>query len=283
MSYAVRNTIVLLIALIVIYGAGYAYMHFFQLTEIETLEEIISEKQAELNQKSMIAEGVPALREQFNEAEAFINTYDKTIFGRNHPDEVYRFLSLINTISNVDFNFTYSDSSITDNYGEIESQINGTGSHRGVMNFINGIENSDPVQKINAVTITPVGEAGGYTDVNFTFNLRSFYDRTGSFESNRTPGISTRSLSSSHNPFYPLIRNIEPNDEGLVNSENSRLVGVGNSRIYLLNQEGTLVTLQPGDRVYLGRLETINVQDGKAEFRLNKGGIIELVTLEVQR
>lgn len=258
-------------------------MHFFQKAEIEELEVTIEQKQDEFNQKASIAEGVPALREQFAEAEAFINNYDKTLFGRNHPDEVFRFLSLINTMSQIDFNFSFSDSTIADNYGEIQSQINGSGSYGRVMNFINGIENSDPVQKINSVEITPVGESSGYREVNFKFNLRSYFDRTDSFDPDRTPGISTRSVRSSHNPFYPLIRNVEPNEEGLVNVEQSRLVGVGNSRIYLLDQEGTMVTLSPDDRVYLGRLETIDIQEGQAVFRLNKGGIIELVTLEVER
>lgn len=257
-------------------------MHYFQKAEIERLEASINQKQNEYNEKAVIAEGVPLLREQFNEAEAFINNYDKTIFGRNHPDEVFRFLSLINTVSRVDFNFTFSDSTVADRFGEIRSQINGTGSYRSVMSFINGIENSDPVQKINSLTLTPIGESSGYTDVNFTFNLVSYFDRTGAFDASRTPGISSRPVRSAHNPFYPLIRNLEPNVDGLVNVESSRLVGVSRSRIYLLNQEGTMVTLSPNDRVYLGRLISINVQNGSAEFRLNKGGIIEMVTLEVQ-
>ncbi|MEX2368057.1 MAG: hypothetical protein WD510_01005, partial [Balneolaceae bacterium] len=66
------------------------------------------------------------------------------------------------------------------------------------------------------------------------------------------------------------------------NIESSRLIGISSSRIFLRDQNGRLVNLSVNDRVYLGSLEAIDVQEGRATFRLNKGGIIEAVTLEVQ-
>lgn len=283
MSYAIRNTIILLVALLVIYGSGYAYMHFFQKTVIEELEQNIQTRQAEYDEKSTIASYVPGLREQFSAAENFVNNYEKTIFAGDQPDEVFRFLTLINTGPNLDFDFTYQDSTVTDDYGIIQTGVVGSGGYRGFLTFINRIENSDPVQKINNISISPINDPARYGQVNFEFRLDSYYDRLGYFDTDRTPGIASRSVQSLHNPFFPLIRDLEPNVDDLINVEASRLVGVGNSRIYMLNQEGTMVTLQAGDRVYLGRLESINVQQGNAVFRLNKGGIIELITLEVER
>ncbi|MEX2435364.1 MAG: type 4a pilus biogenesis protein PilO [Balneolaceae bacterium] len=283
MSYAIRNTLILLVALLVIYGAGYGYMRYFQETEIERLTGSVEQRQQEYNQKRETADMLPMLQAQFTEAEEFINNYDKTIFPRNNPDAVFRFLSLINEAAGIDFNFVFNDSTITENYGIINSEINGTGAYRRVMEFINRIESSEPVQKINNVTINPVGQVDFYSDVNFSFQLNSHFDRLNYFQSDRTPGISIRTVESNHNPFYPLIRDIAPNEDNLVNVENSRLIGLSNSIIYLINQEGTMVTLRENDSVYLGRLISINVNEGNAVFRLNKGGIIEVVTLEVQR
>lgn len=283
MSYAIRNTLILLVALMVIYGSGYAYMHFFQKAEIEQLEQTVGSLQSEYDEKSQIAEFVPQLREQFAAAEDFVNNYDKTLFVRNHPDEVFRFLTLINTGSGLDFDFAYSDSTLTDEYGIIQSDITGTGYYRGLLNMVNRIENSDPVQKINNVEITPINEPGSYGQVRFEFRLNSYYDRQSYFESNRTPGISELPGQSVFNPLYPLIRDVEPNVDELVDVENSRLVGISSSRVFILNQEGTMLTLEQGDEVYLGRLESINILEGNVVFRLNKGGIIELITLEVER
>jgi Tfp pilus assembly protein PilO len=284
MSYGIRNTLIMLVVLLLIYGSGYAYMHFIQKPEIERLELRVSNLEREYNQDQQTSDLVPMLREQYTQSRQFIDNYDKTIFRNNNPDEVFRFLTILNNMSNLNFNYIFQDSTITEDYGVIRSEISGNGSYRGLMTFINAIENSEPVQKINNIVISPVGMDGGYQNVNFTFTLNSNYDTHNIFDSpERTPGIATRTLSSNHNPFFPLIRSVEPNVDDLPNIDSSRLIGLSSSAVFLLNQNGRMITIRQNDRVYLGRLETINVREGKATFRLNRGGIIDLVTLEVQR
>jgi Tfp pilus assembly protein PilO len=283
MSYALRNTLILLLALIIIYGAGYAYMHYFQKEEIEQLEGRVATLENRLNQDTQTAELVPMLREQYDQASEFIENYDKSIFRNNNPDEVFRFLTLLNQMSNLNFNYVFRDSSVTADYGIIRSEITGSGTYAGLMRFMNAIENSEPVQKINEVTITPVGSPGEFQNVNFTFHVRSKYDSQRIFNLDRTPGISTRNVSSAHNPFFPLIRTPDPNVDNLPDVDNSRLIGLTPTAVYLRSQDGRMVTLRPNDRVYLGRLESIDARRGRATFRLNRGGIIDVVTLEVQR
>lgn len=284
MTYGLRNTLILLFVLLLMNGGGYAYMHYFQKAEIERLEaqQIVLEQ--EYQESADIAAGVPALREQFAEATAIIEGFDKTIFSNNNADEVFRFLTLINEGAGVDFNFVFRDSTNSDEYGIITSEVNGVGSYRNFVRFLNAVEYSEPVQKISNIEMSQAGGDDGYQMVNFTFNLQSHYDRQNIFQNgNRTPGISFRTNRSNHNPFYPLIRSVSPNEEGLPDVDQSRLVGIGGSVIYMMDQNGQMVTLREGDRVYLGRLETINIREGTAIFRLNRGGIIDLVTLEVQR
>ncbi|TVR31635.1 MAG: hypothetical protein EA390_06180 [Balneolaceae bacterium] len=284
MSYGIRNTLIMLVVLVLIYGSGYAYVHFVQKPEIERLELSVSGLENEYNQDQQTADLVPMLREQFTQSRQFIDNYDKIIFRNNNPDEVFRFLTILNNMSNLNFNYVFQDSTITEDYGVLRSEISGDGSYRGLMTFINAIENSEPVQKINNIAISPVGMDGGYQNVNFTFTLNSNYDTHNIFDSpERTPGIATGNLSSNHNPFFPLIRSVAPNVDELPDVDNSRLIGLSSSAVFLLNQNGRMLTLRQNDRVYLGRLETINVREGKATFRLNRGGIIDLVTLEVQR
>jgi Tfp pilus assembly protein PilO len=284
MSYGIRNTLIMLFVLLVIYGSGYAYMQYVQKAEIERLDERVTNLEREYNQDRQTADLVPMLREQYQNSRQFIDNYDKIIFRNNNPDEVFRFLTILNNMSNLNFNYIFQDSTITEEYGVIRSEISGDGSYRGLMTFINSIENSEPVQKINNLTISPVGLDGGYQNVNFTFTLNSNYDSHNVFDSpERTPGIATSALASNHNPFFPLIRSVEPNVDDLPDVDNSRLIGLSSSAVFLLNQNGRMITLRNNDRVYLGRLETINVRDGRATFRLNRGGIIDLVTLEVQR
>ena len=283
MSYGLRNTLILLLALLIINGGGYAYMHFIQKAEIEDLEERQVRLERDYQQDLETAELVPMLREQFAEATSVIEGFDKTIFTNNNADEIFRFLSLINEGAGVNFNFTFRDSTSSDQYGVINSEINGSGPYRSVVRFINAIEYSEPVQKIDGISLTPSGEAEGYQNVNFTFRLQSHYDRVGVFDNYQTPDIAFRTNESNHNPFFPLIRNVPPNEDNLPNVDQSRIVGLTGSVVYLMDQNGQMVTLRVNDRVYLGRLEQINMQQGSARFRLNRGGIIDVVTLEVQR
>jgi len=284
MSYGLRNTLILLLALLIINGAGYAYMHFIQKAEIEQLEERQVSLENDYQQDVQTAELVPMLREQFAEATSVIEGFDKTIFTNNNADEIFRFLSLINEGAGVNFNFTFSDSTSSEQYGVINSDINGSGPYRNVVRFINAIEYSEPVQKIDGISLSPAGEEEGYQNVNFTFQLQSHYDRVGVFDNNnQTPDIAFRTNDSNHNPFFPLIRNVPPNEDNLPNVDQSRIVGLTRSAVYLMDQNGQMATLQVNDRVYLGTLQQINIQQGSATFRLNRGGIIDVVTLEVQR
>lgn len=283
MSYAIRNTIILFMVLALLLGGGYAYIMFFQIPQIEELEEDLEQVETELQTKQQTAAELPALRERFEESERFIEEYDKTLFDNNNPDRVYRFLSIISSTDPVEFDYVFNDSTSTDQYGVLQSQITGSGSYRAVLNFISRIEHSPPVQKIDDITITPINEVGRYGTVNFSFQLQSFYDNQNAFSTERTPGVAQAVQISQNNPFYPLIRNVEPNEDDLLDAEESRLVGIGSGRVYLQHQNGQLVTLRENDEVYLGRLETIDMNAGEVTFRLNKGGIIDLITLEVQR
>jgi hypothetical protein len=285
MSYALRNTLILLFFFILLAGGGISYIYFVQNSQIEELEEDLAANRAEYNELSAIADTYPFVQQAVESAEEFIENYDKSLFPNHQPDQIYKFLSEINfTWPRVEFNFTFSDSSNVEQYGIITSSVSGLGSYRAIYEFINHIENSMPVQKIRNLQISPINQVGEYGNANFTFDIDSYYDRSNQFNTEEEDlFMAMREPALFHNPFFPLIRDIEPNEENLTDVENSRLIGLSNSRIFLRNQQGELVNKMVGDPVYLGILRAINVQAGTATFRLNKGGIIEDVTLEVRR
>ena len=283
MSYALRNTLILLVALVVIGAGGYLFIRFYQQPKIERLETEVASLQTDYDNKKAIADQLPSLELQFEEAKMFIENFDKTLFRTENPDRIYRYLSLLSDTDPIEFDYVFSDSTTTDRYGIVISQLSGTGRYTSVLNFLTRVENSEPVQKIENLVISPDGEDEGYNSVSFTMQLSSYYDRNNYFEAIGTPDISGRISMASHNPFYPLIRSVEPNTENRIDVEASQLVGIGNGVVYLLDQGGVLKTLREGDRVYLGRLESININQGIVNFLLNKGGIIETVSLEVER
>jgi Tfp pilus assembly protein PilO len=281
MSYGVRNTIILLIVLTTFIGAGWSYLYFYQKPKVDQLEQEVQQTREELNQKQQKADQLPVLENQFKEATKFFNNYNKGLYPNSNEDNVYDFLDRVSTGSAyTEFTFSFSDSTTYGKYGTIAMQVTGQGYYRNFNNFIRQIELSKPLNKVSGITVSPINELESYGKVNYQFSLMSFYDRVKLLgESSLT--ITNNLMGSVNNPFFPLIRSVRGNENNLVNVENSSLLAISPNKIFLLDQYGVMKRLSEGDEVYLGQLSSINIDEGTASFTLNKGGIIERITLQV--
>lgn len=283
MSYGVRNTIILLTVLIVFVGSGWGYIYFFQQPEIEALQKEVGQKRTELQNKQEIADRYPTVLNQFEEASAYLENFDKSLYPSHNEDQVYDFLNSINRGSSyTNFTFSFQDSTKNEQHGVISMQVTGEGYYRNVVNFIRRIELSAPINKIENIQINPINELESYGKVNYTFTLKSLYDRKAGIENN-SMAVTNDIYGSVYNPFFPLIRAVKQNTENRIDVEASSLIAVSGNRIYLVDQSGMLRKLTPGEEVYLGELRSLNVNKGTATFVLNKGGIIERVTLQVNK
>jgi hypothetical protein len=84
-------------------------------------------------------------------------------------------------------------------------------------------------------------------------------------------------------PFEPVIASgISPNNRELVEIERSDLKAVIPGKAFVLDQTNAIQTLHEGDEVYLGYVTRIDPERGRLECTLNKGGIIEKVTLNIR-
>ena len=265
-------------------GGAWAYLTFIQGARIEELQTSKQDKERDLTQKQSIVADFTELQQQYQDAIIRIENYDKSLFPNNNPDNVFAYLSELNSgNSTLTFDFAYSDSTINDQYGIIITDVEGSGAYSAFVNFINKLENSQLINKVNEVDIAFSSSDGGYDDVAFSFKVESLYERIAVLDSLVTRNtVRYNSNLSKHNPFYPLIRTaLPPNVDGLPSVENSRIVGITVDRVFIYDQGGNLVTLKEGDKVYLGFLESIDNETKSAKFKLDKAGIIEYVTLEV--
>lgn len=281
MSYGVRNTLILIIVLTVFVGAGWSYLYFYQEPKIEELTQEVENTRQELNQKQQKADQYPALKKQFEEATRFFNNYNKALYPSSDEDVVYDLLDEISSGSAfTEFTFNFTDSTNYDQYGTMSMEITGEGYYRNFINFIRQIELNKPLNKISNVTVSPVNEIDSYGRVTYSFTLKSFYDRVKLLGEPELT-ITNNLVGSVYNPFYPLIRSVDENEENMVDVEQSSLLAVSSDRVFLLDQNDVMKKLSPGDEIYLGKLTSINVDQGAASFELNKGGIIEQVTLQI--
>lgn len=286
MSYALRNTLILLVALLLIAGGAFAYLEFVQKSQIQDLSTELESLNNDYNSKISIRDQYQPLLDRYNKARDIVMGYDKQMFDTNNPDDVYHYLSEINDVNlELYYDFNFQDSLVQDQFGVIQSRVVGTGMYSDFMTFVNKIENSVLLNKIENVSISLATNEETSDYVNFSMSLNSYYRKI-QFEENTndTERFRMNSSISVYNPLKPLVLNYIPiNEDNLINIESSRLIGLTSTRVFIIDQTGETQTLKPGDKVYLGYLKEINVRQNEVIFDLDKGGIKEQFTLKVEK
>jgi hypothetical protein len=84
------------------------------------------------------------------------------------------------------------------------------------------------------------------------------------------------------NPFFPLLMpQLPPNTHNLIDIEMARLLSIADGRAFFQDEEG-LRSVGLGDAVYLGKIIALDAANSTLTARLNKGGIIDDVTLSLR-
>lgn len=286
MSYALRNTLILTVTLLLIAGSAFAYIKFVQQSEIEELSKELESLNTDYTAKAQIRDEYPPLLSRYNKAKEIVLNYDKQLYLDNNPDDVYDYLSEIND-ENLElyYDFAFQDSVIEDKYGILNSRINGAALYSDFVTFINKIENSALLNKVSQVTIRPTRDSDSDDYIDFSLQLNSYYQKE-DLQTQKDIGERFRfdPTISVFNPLKPLIlKDVPSNIDELINVNSSRIIGLTSRRVFLIDQTGKTQILKPGDKVYLGYLQEINIKDREVIFNLDKGGIKELFTLEVER
>ena len=185
MSYAIRNTIILLVTLLLIVGIGYSYSEFYLQNKVSNLQEELRTKQNDFNSKDQINSQFEELNNTYEKALKVIENYDKVLYQNNRPDNVFEFLNKVNGFGDdkVYYDYVFDDTLSQGEYGIITSTIAGYGKYSALTNFVNRIENSQLLNKISQVAISPGRNDDGPGTVNFTFTLESYYQKCSSYRS----------------------------------------------------------------------------------------------------
>ena len=131
MSYAIRNSLVLAVVLLLIGGAGWGYLKYVQQERIDELQQEVNTKRSELREKQQIAAQFETLSEQLDNATFFLDNYPKALYQDNNEDRVFDFLNRLNTgNAYVDFTFTFNDSTQNGDYGIMNMNVSGQGFYR---------------------------------------------------------------------------------------------------------------------------------------------------------
>lgn len=293
MSQKIKNTIIILVAAVLITSGGFVYSYYYQGEDIRISEKKLKKLEAEftspeeLKMKIFKAKNeVAVIDSQLAERKFIIpkeltekDFYD---FVNNHYTDV-----ATHTYTNIDYVQEKSEK-----IGDITIKfhlfkVNGVGRFQRVYQLLNAIEQSKELKKIvkaEMLEYTHVDKKGypRYL-VKFDLEVKAYFAATDRFTSTQYTenNLKHREL---YNAFYPLIRNtIKPNVSDLPDIQNGELLFLFPEGAYIADTKGNTHVLKEGDKVYLGYLTSIDYKTQTVNFILNKGGIIHDYTLTISK
>ncbi len=289
MSYKLRNSVALGVLLFLILGIG-TYIRAFNLPrKAGHLETQIKEIDEEL-------QNTPNLVNQFNELSGMLTDTQERWEGRNKDippvditSQSYAYFSrLIDLSGYVKLDMIYNGVQQMQNYGFNVYNLKGEAPFENLYRFIWHLENNRKLYKIESVNLRGVEvppaeqELDGLVLVTFDMVVHAYFSSISELASS----MGERPIRPNYlgvDPFEPVIASgIPPNSRELVEIERADLKAVIPGKAFVLDQTNEIRTLHEGDEVYLGYVTRIDPERGRLECTLNKGGIIEKVTLNIR-
>ena len=289
MNKKLISTLIVLALLIIILVAGGIYIFVIQ-------SGAISERQEKLEELNRNVYDPEELNARYLALERRSAELDSILANRefNIPQNVssIKFYNFINTIV-ADFpevtqvNVEYIRQAPDKEFFFHEYKLSGGGNFNDVYKMIYAIGQSKELKKISKLSLSNLirteKDKVPLFLVNFEMLAQIYYSTDNRFapagyvENNLTTG-------PIYDCFYPLIRNeIPPNIDNLLDVQGARLLALIPEGAFIADTKGNTYLVWEGEQVYLGYLTKIDYDNNTVDFILNKGGIIEKVTLELER
>lgn len=289
MNRKLKNTLILVGLLLFIILVGSLYTVLSQGSSI-------SERKKTLNDLNLNAYDTQDLIERVRTLEARVLELDSILAVRKfnipvdlHQSEFYNFINKLSfNFSPKSFvNIEYKDIVLEQHYKHYTYKLSGTAYFNDVYKMIYAIEQSRELKKITSLVFDNLVEVD--TDgipryfVTFSIDCSVYFSDDNQFASSVSK--ENRLIPNSvYDIFYPLIRTeIPPNIDNLLDVQSADLLAIIPEGAFLSNTKGTTYLLWEGDKVYLGYLTEIDYDKNIVHFVLNKGGIIEKITLGLDK
>jgi hypothetical protein len=293
MPYAIRNSIILAVLLVLFTGAGGGYIYFYQDKKIESITQERQKMQQQLGDVSDLYNRLAATQERMQTLSAGWIQRPKTLMPVEVASTTNEYLNEILALSpELDLNVVTQEKVEQDGCGYIRYHLAGQGPFFSLARLFQYLEHGPRLMKIRNVDIREVHSMDTQSGVmshtvQFDADLLAYFSGQEPFkDSCALPKVSDVSFKPiTYNPFISLVNpDIPPNVYDLPDVEKSTLLAVMKGRAFISDQHNQLVMLSESDEVYLGYVSKIMPERKQVLFLLNKGGIVEryMLTLRFQ-
>ncbi len=306
MSYAVRNSLIIGILLLIVGASGGYWVFVRQGDELKRLEKMVKEQQ----EKLYIAEAESAIFNELRKRLEMLKTKwearKKVIPQSNNDTQTLAYLDEILNYPNtsIDFDFTFES---TQKFGEEGKgkeenkneeepparynvyRISGEGDFENLYNFIWYLENKSTLYKLKDPSLSEKRyQVDGAPQSKITFNMiLEAYFSPESTDTAKTGDSGLGAEPPSINPFGPLVyETVPPNVDELFDPDGARLLAIyrmlGRTFAYLIDKSGAEWNLAEGDEIYLGHVAWIDQKKGEIKFVQNASGIRSEIIIQLE-
>ncbi len=288
MNRKIKNTIILIVILVMIIIAGGAYTFLFQRGNIKDKERQISDLNLNAYNTEDLLKRLDSLKGDAAQLDSILNLRKYNIPVNLHQSNFYDFVNKLSFTfnPNTHVNIEYVELIEDVNFKQYSFELTGTASFNDLYKLIFAIEQSKELKKVtecNFKDFVFVNEDQiAYYLVDFSIDVLVYFSDNDNFASSV---IKENRLVPNpiYDIYYPLIRNeIPPNVNNLLDVQAAELLALIPDGAFVANSSGETFLLIEGDPVYLGYLTEIDFENDEVHFILNKGGIIEKVTLTLE-
>ena len=293
MSNEALNTLILSVFLAAVVGAGYYVTQKQQPAELTALNEeieAIENRSAEV--ETLLAEEAVASTEAALTLKSW-NTRYKVLPAELATPDIVAYLNALSP-QNGFKRFDYALSGLTPDGAAsyYTYQITGEAYFESLYSFIWHVENNRGLYRIRDLSIrknvTTVGDEGSERQVvlaDFSMAVDAYFSGNTDISAPDSalvpPEAAFPARGPAVNPFFPFIFDtLPPNTYDDVDVETDSLISVI-GRTAVFERNGEIRQLRSGDRVYLGRIGSVDPARARVTADLNKGGIRERVELSL--
>ncbi len=287
MSYKIRNSIALGVLLFLVFVVG-GYVSFIsQPGKLKGIAKESKHVESQLQDKVVQERAISDMQNTLRETIHRWNNRLKEIPQFDISSQTYGYLSrIIDESGFMKLNMSFNGTKSLSKYGYNTYHIIGSAEFPNIFRFMWLLENGRRLYKITTIAMKSeekLDTAGNLPTIqlNYEMDIQSYFT---SEKSLNTPVMNPDSTPEpiTSNPFEPFIFGEVPkNTRNLVDVSNLSVKAVADSKALVMDGSGRLITLKLGDPVYLGKVETINPEDGSIVFRMNRGGIIDTVRKQI--
>ena len=279
MNYALRNTLILSVLLILVF-VGFLLVNNSSVTNLNEIKTSYEDNQKQLDE---LLAAHPDIKDQdrfieaLKELEKKVKRESKIIPQKNDPTITYQYLLDIcdNFCPELKFDFVYNRLSKIEDIDYYTFTITGTAPVRSFYSFMYHIERQYLLYIIESIKINEELEDGISTgDVRFILVLNAYFEETAP-ELGETPFRKLKYKNIDYDPFYSRIHAPLPDEDeaGFLDINLAGMIGLTPNKVFMKDQLGKIHILELGDRVAYGTLGSINWKEQFAIFQLNEIGI----------